>query len=291
VTRLTIRDIQKMKDNREPIPMLTAYDAMTARLAEAADVPMLLVGDSLGMVVQGHDSTVKVRLEHMIYHAEIVSRVTQRPLVVGDLPFMTYKVSPEQAMTNAARMMQEGGVGAVKLEGGESLAWTIQRIVGSGIPVMGHIGLTPQSVNQFGGFRVQGRELASARQLVRDALTLEDAGAFAIVLELVPALLAEYITGLLRIPTIGIGAGVGTDGQVQVVHDLFTMAGEFLPKHTRRYADVGETVTEGLREYVRQVRSRDFPEDSNSFTMRDDVLAELRAEHESTGHEGRLQPR
>lgn len=291
MTRLTIRDIQKMKDSREPIPMLTAYDATTARLAEAADVPMLLVGDSLGMVVQGHDSTVKVRLEHMIYHAEIVSRLTTRALVVGDLPFMSYKISPEQAMTNAARMMQEGSVSAVKLEGGDSLAWTIQRIVTSGIPVMGHIGLTPQSVNQFGGFRVQGRELASARQLVRDALTLQDAGAFAIVLELVPAPLAEYITGLLQIPTIGIGAGAGCDGQVQVVHDLFALAGEFVPKHARQYSDLGTMMTDGLKEYVRQVRDRSFPTEDHSFDMRDDVINELRAEHESTSHEGRFHTR
>jgi 3-methyl-2-oxobutanoate hydroxymethyltransferase len=291
MVRLTIRDIQKMKDAREPIPMLTAYDATTARLAEAADVPMLLVGDSLGMVVQGHDSTVKVRLEHMIYHAEIVSRMITRALVVGDLPFMSYKISPEQAMANAARMMQEGGVSAVKLEGGDSLAWTIQRIVTSGIPVMGHIGLTPQSVNQFGGFRVQGRELASARQLVRDALTLQDAGAFAIVLELVPAPLAEYITGLLQIPTIGIGAGAGCDGQVQVVHDLFALAGEFLPKHARQYSDIGTMMTDGLKEYVCQVRDRSFPEAEHSFTMRDDVINELRAEHESASHEGRFHTR
>lgn len=291
VVRLTIRDIQKMKDSREPIPMLTAYDATTARLAEAADVPMLLVGDSLGMVVQGHDSTVKVRLEHMIYHAEIVSRMTTRALVVGDLPFMSYKISPEQAMTNAARMMQEGGVSAVKLEGGDTLAWTIQRIVTSGIPVMGHIGLTPQSVNQFGGFRVQGRELASARQLVRDALTLQDAGAFAIVLELVPAPLAEYITGLLQIPTIGIGAGAGCDGQVQVVHDLFALAGEFVPKHARQYSDLGTMMADGLKEYVRQVRDGSFPTQEHSFSMRDGVIDELRAEHESALHEGRLHTR
>lgn len=289
--RLTIRDIQKMKEARTPIPMLTAYDASTARLAEAADVPMLLVGDSLGMVVQGHDSTVKVRLEHMIYHTEIVSRVTQRPLIVGDLPFMSYKVSPEQAMTNAGRMMQEGGASAVKVEGGEELAWTIQRIVRSGIPVMGHIGLTPQSVNQFGGFRVQGRELASARQLVRDALTIQDAGAFAVVLELVPAPLAEYITNLLTIPTIGIGAGAGTDGQVQVIHDLFALAGEFLPKHAHQYANIGEAMTEGLRAYVAQVNSREFPTAAQSFTMPDDIIAELRAEREAADYESRRDTR
>lgn len=291
MTRRTIRDIQKMKDAREPIPMLTAYDATTARLAEAADVPMLLVGDSLGMVVQGHDSTVKVRLEHMIYHAEIVNRMTTRALVVGDLPFMSYKISPEQAMTNAARMMQESGVSAVKLEGGDTLAWTIQRIVTSGIPVMGHIGLTPQSVNQFGGFRVQGREIASARQLVRDALTLQDAGAFAIVLELVPAPLAEHITGLLQIPTIGIGAGAGCDGQVQVIHDLFALAGAFVPKHARQYSDLGSMMMDGLKEYVRQVQDRSFPTQDHSFTMRDDVINELRAEQESASHEGRFHTR
>ena len=290
-TRITIRDIQKLKDTHEPIPMLTAYDAMTARLAEAADVPMLLVGDSLGMVVQGHDSTVKVRLEHMLYHAEIVSRVTQRALIVGDLPFMSYKIRPEQAMANASRMMQEGGAGAVKLEGGEALAWTIQRIVSSGIPVMGHIGLTPQSVNQFGGFRVQGREISSARQLVRDALTLQDAGAFAIVLELVPAPLATYITELLQIPTIGIGAGGGTDGQVQVVHDLFALAGEFLPKHAKQYSDLGAALSAGLQEYVRQVKVRTFPEAIHGFAMRDEVMAELRSEMESTPYEGRLYTR
>lgn len=274
--RLTIRDIQKMKDNREPIAMLTAYDAPSARLAEAANTPTLLVGDSLGMVVQGHDSTVKVRLEHMIYHCEIVTRVTQRALVVGDLPFMTYKVSVQQALTNAARLMQEGGVGAVKLEGGEWLAPTISHIVASGIPVMGHIGLTPQSVNQFGGFRVQGREVDSAYQLVKDALAIQHAGAFGVVLELVPTPLAAYISSLLTIPTIGIGAGGGCDGQVQVYHDLLTLAGEFLPKHAKQYANLGEVIQAALSQYNDEVRSRAFPTAAQGFTLKDEVIAELR---------------
>ncbi|MCU0475976.1 MAG: 3-methyl-2-oxobutanoate hydroxymethyltransferase [Anaerolineae bacterium] len=279
--RLTIRDIQKMKDTGQPIVMLTAYDAPSARLAEAADIPTLLVGDSLGMVIQGRDSTVQVRLEHMIYHCEIVSRVTQRPLVIGDLPFMSYKVSPEQALTNAARLMQEGGVGAVKVEGGESLAPIVERIVSSGIPVMGHIGLTPQSVNQFGGFRVQGREADSAFRLVKDALAIEAAGAFGVVLELVPTPLAAYISSLLRIPTIGIGAGAGCDGQVQVYHDLFALAGEFLPKHAKQYAQIGDLIRDALRHYAADVQARTFPDASHGFTQKDEVMAELRAQVET----------
>ena len=219
--RLTIRSIQKMKDESQPITMLTAYDATSARIAEAADIPMILVGDTLGMVVQGHESTIPVKLEHMIYHAEIVTRVTTKPFIVGDLPFMTYSISPEQALENSGKLMQQAGVSAVKLEGGETLAPTIKRITAAGIPVMAHIGLTPQSVNQFGGFRVQGKQLDSARQLIRDAQAVQDAGAFAVVLELVPSRLSALITEKLTIPTIGIGAGVGCDGQVQVFHDIF----------------------------------------------------------------------
>ncbi len=281
MARLTIQDIQKMKDAGEPITMVTAYDATSAQLAERAEIPMLLVGDSLGMVIQGHESTVRVKPEHMVYHAEIVTRVTSRALVVGDLPFMSYKISPEQAMENAARLMQGAGVSAVKLEGGENIAWTVQRLVDSGIPVMGHIGLTPQSVNQLGGFRVQGRELGSARQLLRDALALEDAGAFAIVLELVPSELAAYITRQLRIPTIGIGAGPHTDGQVQVFHDLFGLAGDFLPRHAKRYGEYGEAMVAGLRQYASEVSARTFPAPENAFKLGADVLAALQREHEA----------
>lgn len=284
MSRLTIYDIQKLKDAGQPITMITAYDATSAQLAELAEIPMLLVGDSLGMVIQGHESTVRVKPEHMVYHAEIVTRVTKRALVVGDLPFMSYKISPEQAMENASRLMQDAGVSAVKLEGGEQIAWTVQRLVDSGIPVMGHIGLTPQSVNQLGGFRVQGRELGSARQLLRDALALEDAGAFAIVLELVPSELAAYITEQLRVPTIGIGAGPFTDGQVQVFHDLFGMAGDFLPRHAKRYNDLGKVIEAGLRQYAEEVSVRTFPGADNSFKLDPDVMAALRREHESDGY-------
>lgn len=274
--RVTIRDIQKMKDQGEAIAMLTAYDATSAYLAEAAGVPMLLVGDSLGMVIQGHDSTVPVTLDQMIYHASIVTRVTKRALIVGDLAFLSYSISPEQAMTSAGRMMQEAGVGAVKIEGGEYIAPTIMRLVRSGIPVMAHIGLTPQSVNQFGGFRVQGKEVESARQLIHDAEVVQDAGAFAVVLELVPAQLAQIITEKLHIPTIGIGAGVHCSGQVQVFHDILGLYPSFGPRHAKEYAPVGKTIQDAVGRYIQDVQSRQFPADAQSSFMKDDVLAALR---------------
>ena len=278
--RLTIRDIQKMKDEHEPITMLTAYDATSARLAEQAGVPMLLVGDTLGMVVQGHDSTIPVTLDHMIYHAEIVTRVTKTPLIVGDLPFMTYQVSPEQALKNAGRLMQEAGVSSIKLEGGEPMAHTIKRIVDAGIPVMAHIGLIPQSVNQFGGFRVQGKQLESARQLVRDAEAVQEAGAFAVVLELVPAPLAQFITERLEIPTIGIGAGVGCDGQVQVFHDILALFSDFIPRHTKQYTNIGEMMQSAIRQYRNEVVAGQFPDEAHSFDMSAEVIAALRNEVE-----------
>lgn len=276
--RLTIKDIQKMKEEHEPIVMLTAYDATSARVAEAADVPLILVGDTLGMVVQGHNSTIPVTMEHMIYHTEIVSRVTQKPLIVGDMPFMSYTISQEQAMQNAARLMQEGKASCVKLEGGVTMAPTIKRIVDVGIPVMAHIGLTPQSVNQFGGFRVQGKQIDSARQLIRDAEAVQQAGAFAVVLELVPTKLAALITEKLSIPTIGIGAGVGCDGQVQVFHDILALFDDFVPKHTRRFANVGEMMREAVRQYKAETLARSFPNDENSFSMSEEVILALREE-------------
>jgi 3-methyl-2-oxobutanoate hydroxymethyltransferase len=281
MARTTIRDIQTMKANGERITMLTAYDATSARLSEAAGVPMLLVGDTLGMVIQGHHSTIPVTLDHMIYHAAIVARVTDKPLVVGDLPFMTYNITAEQALQNSARLMQEGGVSAVKLEGGERMAPTIARVVQAGIPVMAHIGLTPQSVNAVGGFRVQGREVESAKQLLQDAQAVQQAGAFAVVLELVPTPLAKAITEQLEIPTIGIGAGAHTDGQVQVFHDILGLFEEFVPRHTKRYAELGGQMQDAIAAYVRDVESGAFPAEENSFSMRDEVLAEVlpRADH------------
>lgn len=274
--RLTIRDIQKMKTAGERIAMLTAYDATSAYLSEAAGAPMLLVGDSMGMVIQGHDSTIPVTLDHIIYHSSIVVRSTQRALVVGDLPFMTYKAGVEQAMANAARLMQEGGVSAVKLEGGEYIAPTIDRIVQAGIPVMAHIGLTPQSVNQFGGFRVQGKDKDTAEQLMCDAQAVQDAGAFAVVLELVPAPLAQEITDRLKIPTIGIGAGQHCSGQVQVFHDLLGLHPSFGPRHAKKYADAGQVIQAALTSYVQEVQSGQFPTAENSSSMSEEILAEVR---------------
>ncbi len=276
--RLTIRDVRTMKNKGKPLVMLTAYDATSARMAEMCDVPMILVGDTLGMVVQGHDSTIPVTLEHMIYHSSIVVRVTQKPLIVGDLPFMTYSISPEQALGNAGRLMQEGGVSCVKLEGGVRMAPTVKRIVESGIPVMGHIGLTPQSVNQFGGFRVQGKQLESARQLIRDAQAIQEAGAFSVVLELVPSRLAKLITKILDIPTIGIGAGVHCDGQVQVFHDILALFDDFIPRHTKRYTNIGEMMRSAITDYRVEVESHEFPTSENSFTMEDDVIETLQKE-------------
>jgi 3-methyl-2-oxobutanoate hydroxymethyltransferase len=214
----------------------------------------------------------------MIYHTEIVSRVTQKPLIVGDLPFMSYTISPEQAMQNAARLMQEGKASCVKLEGGVTMASTIKRIVDVGIPVMAHIGLTPQSVNQFGGFRVQGKQIESARHLIRDAEAVQEAGAFAVVLELVPTKLASLISETLAIPTIGIGAGVGCDGQVQVFHDILALFDDFIPKHTRRFANIGEAMREAVRQYKAETLARTFPTDDNSFNMSDEVIMALREE-------------
>ncbi len=273
--RFTIRDIQALKDRGEIIPMLTAYDYTSARLVEQAGVPMILVGDSLGMVVLGHDSTLPVTLDEMIHHIRAVVRGTKKVLIVGDMPFMTYQISPEQALRNAGRFMQEGGCQAVKLEGGRPMAETTQRLVEAGIPVMGHIGLTPQSVNQLGGFRVQGKTVQDARRLIDDALAIEDAGAFSLVLEAVPARLSSMITERLHIPTIGIGAGAGCDGQVQVLHDMLGLFEDFVPKHAKRYAMLGEEIREAVGQYVEEVQAREFPTEAHSFSMSDQVAEGL----------------
>jgi 3-methyl-2-oxobutanoate hydroxymethyltransferase len=276
--RNTVRDFQKMKVDGTPITVVTAYDATSARLSEAAEIPAILVGDTVGMVVQGHDTTIPVTLDHIIYHAAIVTRVTTKPLVIGDMPFMSYSVSIEQAMTNAARLMQETGVSAVKLEGGAVMAETIQRLVQAGIPVMGHIGLQPQSVYQVGGMKTQGRDLESARKLIQDAEAVQAAGAFAVVIEAVPAPLAKLITEQLHIPTIGIGAGLHCDGQVQVFHDIVGLFDAFIPRHTHRYADGAATIGSALKAYRDEVVSRAFPREENSFQMKAEVLEALRAD-------------
>ena len=255
--------------------MLTAYDATSARIAEQAGIQVLLVGDTLGMVVQGHDTTVHVTLDEMLYHTRLVVRGTERAFVIGDMPFMTYNVSVEQALTNAARLLQQAGAHSVKLEGGRHMAPTIRRLVDNGIPVMAHIGLMPQSVLQLGGWRVQGNTSADAARLLDDARAVEEAGAYAVVLELVPAELATLISTRLRIPTIGIGAGPGCDGQVQVWHDILGLFEAFVPKHTRQFAQLGVAMRSAIAAYKTEVEQRLFPTPTHAPSMDADLLAAL----------------
>lgn len=273
--RVTVRDIAAMKRRGEKIPMLTAYDYTTAILADAAGIPLLLVGDSLGMVVLGYDSTVPVTLNDIIHHTRAVARGSRNALIVADLPFMTYQIDPAQALSNAARLLQEGGAHTVKLEGGENVASIVRRIVQCDIPVMGHIGVTPQSVNALGGYRVRGRSRPEAAQLLKDALALEAAGAYAVVLELTPAPLARLISQRLTIPTIGIGAGPGCDGQVQVLHDMLGLFTDFVPRHTKQYANLAPVIQEAFAQYAQEVRAGTFPTDQESFAMDESLLTEL----------------
>ena len=265
---------REMKEAGERFPCITAYDFPTARLADQAGIPLILVGDSLGNVVLGHDSTVPVTIDDMVHHCRAVGRGVTDALVVVDMPFMSYQVSPEDGMRSAARLMQEGGAHAVKLEGGRPVVETVRRLTAAGVPVMGHLGLTPQSVNQLGGYRVQGRTLGEARRLVEDALALEEAGAFSIVLEAVPGELGAMVTERLRIPTIGIGAGAGCDGQIQVLHDVLGL-GMRTPKHAKRYADLEDIIAAALRAYADEVRSGAFPTAEHTTPLDEAVLHEL----------------
>ena len=271
----TIRKLAQMKRDGEKIPMVTAYDYTAARIADAAGIPIILVGDSLGMVVLGYDSTIPVTMDDMVRHTRMVSRGASDALIVADLPFMAYQVDANEAMRNAGRLMQEGGAHTVKMEGGVAIADTVRRIVDAGAPVMGHIGLTPQSVNALGGYRVQGRTRATARRLLDDAVALQDAGAYSVVLECVPSPLAKVITERLTIPTIGIGAGPDCDGQVQVFHDMLGLFSDFLPKHARRYATLADDITAAFRQYADDVRAGAFPAESESFTMNEALLSDL----------------
>ncbi|MEE9324907.1 MAG: 3-methyl-2-oxobutanoate hydroxymethyltransferase [Dehalococcoidia bacterium] len=273
--RINIADIQEMKALGEKIPMLTAYDYCTAKLLDTVGIPIILVGDSLGMVMLGYDSTIPVTIEEMLHHTRAVVRGTQRALVVAEMPFMTYNVTTEEALRNAARLIQEGGAQSVKLEGGVRVAKTVKRIVECGIPVMGHIGLTPQSLHQLGGFKVQGKTPKAAIRLIEDARALEEAGAFAMVLESMPASLAKLITERVKVPTIGIGAGVHCDGQVQVLHDILGLFGDFMPKHAKRYALLGDAIQTAVKDYMGEVQSALFPTDKESFAMDESLLAEL----------------
>ncbi|MCL2678957.1 MAG: 3-methyl-2-oxobutanoate hydroxymethyltransferase [Dehalococcoidia bacterium] len=273
--RFSITQLKEMKRRGEKIPMLTAYDYPTARIVDAAGVPLILVGDSLGMVVLGYDSTIPVTMDVMVHHTAAVSRGAKNALVIADMPFMSYQISIEQTMHNAARLMQEGGAQAVKLEGGVTVADTVRRIVDCGIPVMGHIGLTPQSIHQFGGFKAQGKTLATAAKLIDDAIALEQAGAFAVVVETVPAELSEMMCRKVSIPVIGIGAGAGCDGQVQVISDMFGLYTDFIPRHAKRYAQLADIMTEAISHYVNEVKSGAFPTAKESLSMDKDILTKL----------------
>ena len=257
--RVTINQIKEMKPKGEKIVMLTAYDYSTAQLIDGAGIPLILVGDSLGMVVLGYESTIPVTMDEMLHHTKAVVRGTKQAMVIGDMPFMTYHVSIEDALRNAARFIQEAGAQAVKLEGGVAVAEKVKRIVECGIPVMGHIGLTPQSIHQFGGFKMQGKTPEAAARLLEDAKALEQAGAFAIVLETIPSDLGRLITDKVSIPTIGIGAGPDCDGQVQVINDILGSFADFVPKHAKQYVKLTDIISKAVTQYRDEVKDGRFP--------------------------------
>lgn len=277
IEKVTTAELRRMKAEGRPITMLTAYDYPMARLVDAAGVDVVLVGDSVGNVVLGYTSTLPVTMDEMVHHVKAVARGVARAMVVADMPFLSYQVSTEEALRNAGRFLKEAEAQAVKLEGGREITDRVRALVAAGIPVMGHIGLTPQAVHQMGGYRVQGRDLATAKKLLDDARALEGAGAFSLVLECVPAPLAQLITEELTIPTIGIGAGPSCDGQVLVTHDLLGLYGGFAPKFVKRYAELHEAITRALGEYVREVRERKFPGPEHSFSMPQEAVDELLA--------------
>ncbi len=272
MNRITVTDLQQMRDRGERITMVTAYDYPSARLADQAGIPVILVGDTLGMVVLGYDSTVPVTVEDMIHHGKAVVRGAERAHVVVDMPFGSYQTGWQDALRNAVRIMQETGCSAVKLEGGQRSAETVARLVEAGVPVMGHIGLTPQSVNALGGFKVQGRTPREAVHIIEDAKALEAAGAYSIVLETVPTALAHMISQRISVPTIGIGAGPFCSGQVQVWHDILGLFDAFTPKHARRFAEVGDVIRAALTGYREQVESGAFPTKKESFYMDERAL-------------------
>lgn len=263
--KITTRALRQMKDQGQIITALTAYDFLMAELLDRAGVDVMLVGDSAGMVIQGLDTTVGVTLEQMLYHATVVARGVERALVVADMPFMTFQVNADEALRNAGRLIKETGVEAVKLEGGEKICPTIRRIVDIGIPVMGHLGLTPQSIHKFGTYQVRATEPEEAEEVRRDALALEDAGVFAIVIEKVPAALASEIAKSVKVPVIGIGAGAGCDGQILVTHDMLGIYTRFHPRFVRRYAELGKDMLAAFEHYVRDVKAREFPSKEESY--------------------------
>ena len=263
--RWTIRRLKQLYRAGEPIVALTAYDYPFARIVDAAGVHLILVGDSLGMTMLGYENTIPVTMAEMLHHTAAVARGVENALVVGDMPFMTYRISPEQAMSNAARFLQEGGAQAVKLEGGREIAPTIARLVEAGIPVLGHVGLLPQSILADGGYRVHGRTEEDADKLREDAVRIADAGAFAIVLEEIPAALGAKITEAVHVPTLGIGAGSGCSGQIQVLHDILGLFEDFTPRHTKRYAELGRDAAAAVTRYVSEVGDGTFPNREQAF--------------------------
>ena len=263
--KINVTYFRKKKDEGKKIIALTAYDAPTAALAENCGVELILVGDSLGMAVLGYDTTIPVTLEQSLHHCSAVRRGAENAFIVGDMPFMTYQVSIEQALLNAARYLQEAGVDAVKIEGGADIAPTVEKLVSAGVPVMGHIGLLPQSVMTAGGYKIAGKTAEQAEQLIKDAKALQSAGVFSIVLEGIPKEVAKKVTESVDVPTIGIGAGIHCDGQIQVVNDLLGLFTSFIPKHAKRYVNLGEQIQTAFSDYVKEVQEGEFPTDSNSF--------------------------
>ena len=276
-TRKTIQEFQNRSDSGEKIVMITAYDYTSAKIIESAGIDYILVGDSLGQVVLGYDSTVEVSIEDILHHLKAVSRGTERAHIVADMPFMTFQINPECAVSNAGKLLQIGGAQSVKIEGGKNVCPTIRKIVDSGIPVMGHLGLTPQSHNQLGGYHLQAKTLKTAEKIIEDALAVESAGAFSLVLESIPSEVAKIITAQLKIPTIGIGAGPYCNGQLQVFHDLMGLFSDFQPKHTKKYADLSEIIKESISRYSMEVKEGAFPTIKNSFKATTDLISELKA--------------
>ena len=276
MSKVTIQKLQKMKGTGEKISMTTAYDYPTAYFVDKAGIEIILVGDSLAMTVLGHDSTVPVTMDEMLHHIRPVVKGAPNPLIVGDMPFGSYNVSKEQAIINANRLMKEGGCDVIKLEGGQEVAGTVKAIVDAGIPVMGHIGLTPQTVSKLGGFKVQGKSTEAAQALLDDALALEKAGAWGLILECIPEAVGKLITEKVSIPTIGIGGGRHCDGQVLVFHDMFGLFEKFLPKFVKQYANLGDQIVKGLEEFKEEVKEGIFPEEAHVFGgVKDEELKRL----------------
>ena len=281
--KVTIPDLQAKKEQGQRITMVTAYDYPNGVLVEKAGIDIILVGDSLAMVVLGYENTVPVTMDEMILHCQAVARGAKHPLLVGDMPFMSYEVTIQEAVRNAGRFLKEGKMDVVKLEGGQDRAEVTRAIVKAGIPVMGHIGLTPQTISKLGGFKTQGKSVESAVKLVEDALALEAAGCFSIVLEAIPDRLATLITQKVKIPTIGIGAGAGTDGQVLVLHDMLGLFDRFTPKFVKKYANLSEIGVKALQQYVEEVEKSIFPGPEHVFTIKDDVYQALLQEVDKRG--------